>query len=247
LTSYPQLCRLPLAAGSKRPLLVRWSTIDPADDIIAKVFEENPGCNVGLRLDQFVVVDCDTPEMVAWWSEHGPATVFQSQGNPEHRSFWYSLDPDDEARPSRRPGIDVKTGPGHQCVIPPSVHPSGKKYRWLGSRVDGEYRPRTIAGTTISALLDQIAPERGPVGDGAGWDVVMEGEGRDNFLIGAAGYLRARGCSVAAVRQGIADWNESFCEPRLPSKDLDRIAKSSGRWDAEQKLSMNEDVEFVGE
>lgn len=235
MEEYPRLCRLPLAAGSKRPLLVRWSTIDPDDDVIATVFAANPHANVGLRLDQFVVIDCDTPEMVAWWFDHGPGTAFTSQGNPEHLSYWYLLDPEDEARPSRRPGIDVKTGPGHQCVIPPSIHPSGKKYRWAaGVPVDEDHLKymKPISGTTVSALLDQIAPERGPVGDGAGWDVILEGEGRDNFLIGAAGYLRARGFSVAAVRDGIAAWNNTFCEPRLSSKDLDRIAKSSKRWEA---------------
>jgi bifunctional DNA primase/polymerase-like protein/primase-like protein len=251
MPSYPPLCRLPLAAGSKRPLLVRWSTIDPDDPAIAAVFAEQPNCNVGLRLDQFVVVDCDTPERARWWAEYGPETRFISMGNPEHRSFWYTIDPEDEARPSRRPGIDVKTGPGHQCVVPPSIHPSGRRYEWVLGKAPElgtgwTIMPPPIAGTTISALLDQIAPERGPVGDGSGWDVVMEGEGRDNFLIGAAGYLRAKGCSVVAVRQGIADWNESFCEPRLPSRDLDRIANSSGRWEAEAPLQMaDEDIEAI--
>lgn len=234
MEEYPRLCRLPLAAGSKRPLLVRWSTIDPDDDVIATVFAANPHANVGLRLDQFVVIDCDTPEMVAWWFDHGPGTAFTSQGNPEHLSYWYLLDPEDEARPSRRPGIDVKTGPGHQCVIPPSIHPSGKKYRWAaGVPVDEDHLKymKPISGTTVSALLDQIAPERGPVGDGAGWDVVMEGEGRDNFLASLGGFLVRRWrMSESAVRDMLSAANQQVCEPHMSPADVTRIARSVSRY-----------------
>lgn len=231
----PTLCRLPLAAGSKRPLLFRWSSIAPDDDTITRVFHDNPGCNVGLRLDQFVVIDCDTWERVLWWWENGPPTNFMSYGNPEHRSYWYRIDPEDEARPSRRPGIDVKTGPGHQCVIPPSIHPSGGPYHWLREPLveTNVVSIPTISGSTVTALLDQISPERGPAGDGAGWDVVLEGEGRDNLLAAFAGLLRAKGASVGAVREGLVALNEIYCEPRLTSKDLDRISQSSGRWSAD--------------
>lgn len=243
VTDYLPLCYLPLAARSKRPLLVRWSTISPTDDTIRKVFEENPGCNTGLRLDQFVVIDCDTPERARWWAEYGPETRFISQGHVDHRSFWYTLDPDDEARPSRRPGIDVKTGPGHQCVIPPSIHPTGRKYEWLLGRAPElggwTIMPPAISGTTVSALLDQISPERGPQGHEGGWDAVLEGEGRDNFLAAAAGFLRGRGASVSAVRDGISAMNNLFCEPRLTSSDLDRISKSSGRWNTDGGLKFD--------
>lgn len=233
MEEYPRLCRLPLAAGSKRPLLVRWSTIDPDDDVITTVFAANPHANVGLRLDQFVVIDCDTPAMVQWWFDHGPGTAFTSQGNPEHLSYWYLLDPEDEARPSRRPGIDVKTGPGHQCVVPPSVHPSGAKYRWVaGVPVDEDHlrHMKPIAGTTVSALLDQLAPERGPQGAGEGWDVVMEGEGRDNFLASLGGFLHRWRMSEAAARAVLSTVNQMVCEPAMSPMAIARIARSTSRY-----------------
>lgn len=243
MSDYPRLCRLPLTAGKKKPLLHSWSSVESDDPIIAQVFAENQHCGVGLRLDQFVVIDCDTPERVAWWLEQGFPTEFMSRGNPERRSFWYRLPEDVELRTRRLAGFEIRTGPGAQTVIPPSIHPSGVRYEWLGPPVD-EAHFCEIPQAPV-AFLESIQLEReAPTGAGEGWDVVMEGEGRDNFLIGAAGYLRAKGCSVAAVRQGIASWNKDFCEPRLPSGDLDRIARSSGRWEAGGELKFDDAEEW---
>lgn len=240
MASYPTLCRLPLAAGTKRPLLVRWSTICPGDDTITRIFQENPNCNVGLRLDQFVVIDCDTPDLVSWWLQCDFPTEFMSRGNPQRRSFWYRLPEDVELRPRRFPGWEIRTGPGAQCAVPPSVHPDGHRYEWLGPPVDEEHFYE-IPEAPVAFLETVQSPRETPVGAGEGWDVVMEGEGRDNFLAAAAGFLRARGASVAAVRAGLAAWNHTFCEPRLSSRDLDRIANSSGRWSAEGEIFMEED------
>jgi hypothetical protein len=240
LTSYPLLCRLPLTAGKKRPMLVNWSSLAPDDDIITKVFAENPNCGTGLRLDQFVVIDCDTPERVAWWLEQGFPTEFMSRGNPERRSFWYRLPEDVELRTRRFPDFEIRTGPGCQCVVPPSIHPGGWRYEWLGPAVTQESF-WDIPEAPV-AFLESLHVERErPVGDGAGWDVVLEGEGRDNFLTSIAGLLRAKGASVAAVRAGISAMNHVFCEPRMSSGDLDRISRSSGRWESTGFTFMDED------
>lgn len=241
----PTLCRLPLAAGSKRPLLVRWSSIAADDDTITRVFHDNPRCGVGLRLDQFVVVDCDSPPRVDWWLGQGFPTDFQSRGNPEHRSFWYRLPDGVETRARRFPDWEVKTGPGHHCVVPPSIHPGGWKYEWLGEPVD-QHTFYEIPDAPVDFLEAHESPRERPVGDGAGWDVVLEGEGRDNLLTAFAGLLRAKGASVGAVREGLVALNEIYCEPRLTSKDLDRISQSSGRWDAGVELQMaDEDIEAI--
>lgn len=244
MSDYPRLCRLPLAAGSKRPLLVRWSTIDPADPVIAMVFAENPHAGVGLRLDQFVVVDCDSPARVTWWYDQGFPTDFQSRGNPTHRSFWYRLPDGVETRARSFPDWQIKTGPGHQCVVPPSIHPSGVAYEWLGIPID-EDSFLEIPEAPIDFLEAYESHSERPVGDGAGWDVVLEGEGRDNFLIAVAGLLRAKGMSVGAVRKGLKAFNEIYCEPRLGSRDLDRISKSSGRWNADLTFTDEDGDQFI--
>jgi hypothetical protein len=243
--SYPTICRLPLAPGSKRPILFGWSSISPDDAIIPRVFADSPHCGTGLRLDHLVVVDCDSPERVAWWIEQGFPTDFMSRGNPERRSFWYRLPEDVETRSRRFPDWEIRSGPGAHCAVPPTIHPKGWRYEWLGPPVDEDHWWE-IPEAPISFLESVHSPVEHPVGDGAGWDVVMEGEGRDNFLAAAAGFLRAKGASVAAVRSGIAAWNHVYCEPRLPPADLDRIAQSSGRWEPGHELQMaDEDITAI--
>lgn len=240
MADYQPLCRLPLAAGSKRPLLVRWSSIAAGNDTIARIFQENPTCGVALRLDQFVVIDCDSSERVAWWIDQGFPTDFQSRGNPERRSFWYRLPGDVELRPRRFPDWEIRSGAGVYCAVPPSIHPGGWRYEWMGPPVD-EDNFGEIPEAPIDYLESVQSPVERPVGDGAGWDVVMEGEGRDNFLIAVAGLLRAKGASVDATREGLKAFNEIYCEPRVGSRDLDRISQSSGRWGQDQELVMEDD------
>ena len=230
LSDYPRLCRLPLAPGSKRPLLVRWSTIDPDDDIIENVFAETPHANVGLRLDQFVVVDCDSPARVSWWIEQGFPTDFMSRGNPERRSFWYRLPEDVEIRTMEFLDWEIRSGVTHQCVIPPSIHPDGWKYEWLGPPVDEDHFCEIPQAPIDFLSMAHRSPS--DTGVHEGWSVILEGEGRDNKFTSLAGFLhRYWKIHPDAARQILAAVNHLICEPPLTGKDLDRISRSVSRYD----------------
>jgi hypothetical protein len=238
-----QLTLLPLIPRGKRPLLVAWQKVAHDDPMLGRVRERVADHNVGIRLDHLVVVDCDTAERVEWWRRVGPYTPFVSRGRPERASFWYRLDPADEVRPMRGAGFEVKTGAGHQCVVPPSIHPCGARYAWLGDALgpDTWETAPALPGAILAPLVE--GQRAAPLGEG-GWDAVLEGEGRDNFLTAAAGFLRRRGASERAVRAGIAAWNHTFCEPRLPSTTLDRIARSAMRWGAETEYELEDVTEL---
>jgi bifunctional DNA primase/polymerase-like protein/primase-like protein len=241
VTSYPPLCRLPLAAGSKRPLLVRWSTIDPADDIIAKVFADNPHCGVGLRLDGLAVIDCDSPERVAWWLDQGFLTEYMSRGNPERRSFWYRLPEDVEIRTVEFLDWEIRSGATHQCVIPPSIHPGGWRYEWLGPAVTQEtfFDLPEAPVDFLTDVLHRSSPADSGIHEN--WSVILEGEGRDNRFTSLCGFLhRYWRIHPDANRQILAAVNQLICEPPLSGKDLDRIARSVSRYKDEVTYTFEE-------
>lgn len=125
---------LAIPPGEKGPKLSGWQQPDFRPPAVPD------GWNKGLRLDGMTVIDCDTPEAVTWWLEHGPATPYQSQGNPERRSFWYGGEATAPgyyvwALPDGSKAGEVRVGHKVQCVIPPSVHPDGYTYQWIGPNV----------------------------------------------------------------------------------------------------------------
>lgn len=224
------ICRIPLAKGGKIPLVFRWSTLPPDDESFARVFSENPGCNTGVRLDHLVVADCDTPEMVAYWLEHGPVTPFQSRGREDRRSFWYRVAPGCEARTVRTPGLELRGGTGAQCAVPPSIHPSGRPYVWLDPDhpVDEEHWDQ-IPQVDPDELEELLPRAPGPWTDGNGWDAVEDG-GRDDFLAGVGGYLRSRGMSESGIFIALRAVNQSVCVPPKSRSDIERIARSMSRY-----------------
>jgi hypothetical protein len=93
-----------------------------------------------------LLVDLDGPEGRRSWeqltAEHGQvatlACLTGRSGGGVHALFAYPAGVElgnrsGKARqPPLGPGIDVR-GDGGYFIVPPSVHPSGRRYRWLGS------------------------------------------------------------------------------------------------------------------
>lgn len=222
--SYPEICRIPLAPRSKVPLVVRWQTL-PAHD---ENFQFSAGDNIGIRLDELVVVDCDSASAVVWWREQGFPTDFVSRGQEERRSFWYRLPPLAALRPGKlRPDVDLKLGPGHFMVVPPSIHPTGRAYEWLGLPVDEEHWWEVPEAPVD--LLTSIRPIAPVLGNGAG-AVICDGEGRDVTLTSVGGTLRRRGFGYDIIHPFLAAGNQAVCEPPLPAADVERIARSVCRY-----------------
>jgi hypothetical protein len=124
------------------------------------------------------------------------------------------------------PNVDVR-GAGGYCLAPPSVHPSGRCYRWS---VD--------SGDTIAAapawLLFLIADS----GDGGAkpaehWrDIVADGvnEGaRDDTATRLAGHLFRHYIDACVVYELLLCWNAQRCRPPLPGRNIERIVMSVGK------------------
>jgi hypothetical protein len=134
---------------AKRPL-VRWEPFQrraPAAADVAGWFERWPDANVGIvtgRVSGLVVVDVDPRHgggaaLRALERAHGalPPTVESATGGGGRHLYFAHPGGRVRNRVGLVPGIDLR-GDGGVVVAPPSVHPSGRRYRWKRGRAPGE-------------------------------------------------------------------------------------------------------------
>jgi predicted P-loop ATPase len=123
-------------------------------------------------------------------------------------------------------GIDVQ-GPGSYIILPPSRHPTTRKrYVW-----EADYGPDDLevqpAPAWLAALVHPSAakPPAAPLDPD---EPIRQGQ-REKTLLRLAGAMRRVGTPFVAIRAALEAEN-ARCEPPLPGKDLDRLAKSVERY-----------------
>ena len=125
------------AEWDKKPLARGWqreATSDP--DRLIRLFGGKP-CNVGLATGRgLVVLDVDgqpgQESLDRLESEHGPLPETARRRTGSGGMHWLFRTSSGQAIRSRsgiRMGLDVKAD-GGLIVLPPSTHPSGRRYQW---------------------------------------------------------------------------------------------------------------------
>jgi hypothetical protein len=122
--------------------IVAWTpfqTTQPTDGQLQEWFGNSHRRNIGIvtgAISNLVVIDCDSPEAVAWADRNLPSTPWRSRTSKgEHRGY-------------RHPGIHIQNkvgittgdraikidvrGDGGYAVAPGSEHQSGARYEWVG-------------------------------------------------------------------------------------------------------------------
>lgn len=166
-----------------------------------------------------------------------PTTLTQRTGNGVH--YLFHLPPDQPIKNSAKklaPGLDIR-GVGGYIVAAPSVHENGNTYTWL----DCDLPTREQIADAPSWLLDLIlqgvktasipaaastafANEFGP---SFVWpDKIADGQGREDFLIRAAGHLRGKGLGQSDINRILLDFNQQHIDPPLDATAvLDRASR----------------------
>jgi putative DNA primase/helicase len=147
------------------------------------------------------------------------------------RHIWFAAPSDVAIRCSAGqvgPGLDVR-GDGGYVVAPPSNHASGQRYRWHPEHnpLRGELAPpppwlvraMTLAPAQRGGRFGTAAPVVGPIPEGR----------RDTTLASLAGSMRNRGLSPDEMLPSLRAVN-ARCVPPLDERDLERIARSIGRY-----------------
>lgn len=155
--------------------------------------------------------------------EHGklPDTVQAvTGGGGDHYFFKYESDV--VGRIGYRNGIDIKSDGGY-VIVYPSVHVSGQTYEWYAEQSPTK-KALAVAPVWMKERKQALAT---PIPD-----VIPEGK-RDATLVSLAGSMRRRGASENSILLAITSENNVRCKPPLPDEQLQKIAKSVGRYEPE--------------
>lgn len=140
---------IPVCARDKRPA-IPWKAYQDkhvSEETLHEWFRRSPDYNVAIvtgALSGLVVVDVDprhggNKSLRDLESAHGrlPDTVESITGGGGRHLYFSHPGQTVRNRTNIEPGIDLR-GDGGCIVAPPSVHPSGKRYRWKKGYAPGE-------------------------------------------------------------------------------------------------------------
>lgn len=226
----------------KHPRIVngfKAATADPAQ--IEAWWTRWPDANIGVATGAasgFVAIDEDPRNggddtLRELESKHGklPHTVEQLTGGGGRHLCFAHPGVYVKSRCGVLPGIDVKADGGY-IVVEPSLHKNGHRYAFELSSYPGE----VLLAEMPEWLQDLVLGEPGggaardtsgsaPAPDG----VIPEGQ-RDDTLTSLAGTMRKRGMIPDAIAAALQVQNQARCRPPLPRDEVEKIARSVGRY-----------------
>jgi len=222
---------LPVQARGKLPLVKGWPEEATSDIAQLEAWQhQHPACNWGLatgKASGLVVIDIDGTEgraSLADLERQGltlPATLTVTTGRAdggEHRYYFGSSGVEIRNDQSGKIGahIDVR-GTGGFVVCPPSIHPSGKQYRFIDPDAPIADLPTWIVERlTVCPPMPTATAQTGPQTVGKG--------SRTNTLVSLAGTMQRRGMSLEAIEAALLAENTAKCAPPLPEAKVRTVA-----------------------
>ena len=231
---------VPVAARGKRPV-VRWQSFEEKHASEAEVrgwFERWPAANVAVvtgAISGIVVLDVDVRHggeeslsKLALKYAGLPQTVEAVTGGGGRHFYFAHPGFEVRNRTDLAHGIDLR-GDGGVIIVPPSIHPSGKPYRWVPGHAPNEM--------ALAPLPDWLLVRRF-AGASAGhplsyWrDLVREGvsEGQRNASIASfTGHLLWHGVDADITQELMLAWNRVRCRPPLEDEEVIHTVRSIER------------------
>jgi hypothetical protein len=208
--------------------------------IIERWWTRWPAANIGIATGKqsFTVLDADIDEKMSGLEtlaelqlKYGPLseTVEQITGGGG-RQLFFEHSGKVTNRVKFAPGLDTRSDGGF-VVVPPSLHISGKRYRWHSA-------PDQVALAKCPEwLLNEIMasqPKTNGLKNENGWVVkALEGvdQGRrDDVGIQLCGYFFGKRLEAKEVLAILRLWNEKN-EPPMSEVQVEKIVRSGSRWE----------------
>jgi putative DNA primase/helicase len=221
----------PVEAGGKRPLISGWQEAATSDIAQLEAWAyQYPACNWGLATGAasgVVGIDVDGAEgraSLADLERQGdtlPATLTVTTGRAdggEHRYYRPPSGVDIRNDQSGKIGahIDVR-GTGGFLVCPPSIHASGKQYRFIDPDAPIADLPVwVVERLTVRSPMPTATAQRSPQAVGKG--------SRTNTLVSLAGTMQRRGMSLEAIEAALLAENAAKCATPLSETKVKSIA-----------------------
>lgn len=240
----------PLAPRGKLPLIKGGGGFTAATaslDHVNAWWGTQPDANVGLwpGPSGLCVVDLDGPDGVETARALGllaEPTLECRTGREDGGRHLYFKRPDftvTNAAIGKK--VDVRCDAGY-VILPPSVHPSGRLYAWLGKFDD----VRELPADALDAIRRAQSAGPGAFGpastsQGAARDIVFEESidegGRNNALTRYAGRLLAKGIPEAEVLVLVSSVNVAKCRPPLPPNEINVMVAGLAQREARKRMT----------
>lgn len=232
---------VPAGERTKRPI-VPWQAYQhrmPSEAEVTIWFERWPRANLAVitgAISGIVVVDIDPKNdgdrsLAALEVRHGPlpATIESMTGGGGRHVYFAHPSREVRNRVGLAPGIDLR-GDGGCIIVPPSVHPSGKRYRWKAGHAPGQV---DLAALPVWLEQPRFSGD-GPKGHSTAYwrELVHEGvkEGQRNSAIASfAGHLLWHSVDPDVVLELMLAWNRVRCRPPLDDDEVIRTVQSIER------------------
>ena len=197
---------------------------------IREWWSNTPNANVAIATgevsDGLVVIDLDIKGdkraaiyLKEWQELHGdfPDTWITLTGGGGHHIL-YKTDQPLRNSTNAELCIDIRANGGY-IIAPPSLHPTGAKYRWYTQNGDVAKADENVLNFIASVSKRQKEKKKQNF---MLKNQIVEGE-RDDTLFKYAASLQARGFSDEAILQSLTETNEERCTTPLPQADIERI------------------------
>lgn len=232
---------IPVIRGTKRPA-VRWLSYQeqpPGETDIRNWYRRWPDANVAIvtgGVSGLVVVDIDpahggAQSLVELEREHGPLppTVEATTGGGGRHLYFVHPGGELRNKVGLAAGIDLR-GDGGYIVAPPSLHVSGRRYRWQQSHDPGSIAVASMPDWLHRHLAEVAGHPDHPLDH---WRSlvhtgVAEGE-RNNTIASLTGHLLWHGVDPEVAKELLLCWNRVRCRPPLADDEVIRIVLSFTR------------------
>lgn len=234
----------PCLPRDKRPATphgLKDATTDPWE--IEGWWSQEPNYNVAVvtgRISGIFTVDIDGEDAEAevrkLEREHDvlPPTVESITARGRHLFFKCPITPIRNSASKIAPAVDVRADGGY-VLVPPSIHPTGKRYAWS---VDSA---STFADAPDWLLSIIVEPNGGVRAGVAEWralvrDGVREGE-RNAGIARLCGHLLRRYVDPIVVCELVQAWNVTHCVPPLEPSEVATTINSICRRELARRLA----------
>jgi hypothetical protein len=232
---------VPAGERTKRPI-VQWQVFQhrrPSEQELTSWFERWPNANLAVitgAISGIVVVDVDCKHdgessLAAMEKRHGalPATVEAVTGGGGRHIYFSHPGRDVRNRVGLAPGVDMR-GDGGCVIVPPSIHPSGKRYRWKPGHTPGQIE---LAPLPVWLEEPRFSTEGERGHPSAYWRALVKHgikQGQRNSTIASfAGHLLWHGVDPDVVMELMLAWNRVRCLPPLDDDEVIRTVASIER------------------
>jgi putative DNA primase/helicase len=186
----------------------------------------------------FFVLDVDPRNgggrtLAALEHKHGklPKTrTAHTGGDGIHILFRYPDFPVKNSTGELGPGLDIKSD-GGTVIVPPSIHMSGKRYRWRNCAAISD------APDWFLQLMRDAARKSYATGQVEIYETIPEGR-RNITLTSLAGTMRRRGLDAIEIEPTLLVVNERRCDPPLPEDEVRQIAIGVCRYEPARKIAL---------